>query len=207
MTDDRKDTHSADSPEEAEDQDTASVQPHALLESLGSQIDDAALLPATSTAHYLFAFDELLDQATIARYVKGMRPEKIVCVPRHRLVFPYYYPPRETSLPSLVRTSNDNDEVWGVLYNLRGKDLKPLERWLRVPNRYHRRSVRIHDRGGNRLVASTYVLTLTDEEHRPPSAAYRDFLVESARERGLPEHWIARLMEIEVEEVGGQAGA
>ncbi|MCB1188099.1 gamma-glutamylcyclotransferase [bacterium] len=200
MTDDREEMILPEDVEEGEDQDAASVQPTALLETLGSQIDDAALLPATSQAHYLFAFDDLLDQATIARYVKGMRMEKIVCVPRHRLVFPYFYPPRETSLPSLIRTNNDNDEVWGVLYNLRGKDLKPLERHLKVPNRYHRRSVRIHDRGGNRLVASTYVLTITDEEHRPPSNAYRDFLVETARERGLPEHWLARLMEIDCED-------
>lgn len=203
MTDDREELilpENAEAGEDTDIRDPAYMQPAALLETLGSQIDDAALLPATSRALYMFAYDQLLDQSLVGRYVKGLRAEKIVCVPRHRIIFPYHYPPQGTSLASLIRTNNDNDEVWGVLYNMRGKDVKPLERYLKVPNRYHRRSVHILDRGGLRSLASTYVLTITDEEHRPPSSAYRDILIESARERQLPEHWIARLLEMEVEE-------
>ena len=200
MTDDRDEIILPEDTENVEEQDTTTAQPGALLEALGSQIDDAALLPATSRAQYLFAYDQLLEQSLVSRYVKGLRQEKIVCVPRHRIIFPYYHPPQESSLASLIRTNNDNDEVWGILYNLRGKEMKELERYLKVPNRYHRRSVRILDRGGQRLVASTYVLTITDEVHRPPSAAYRDKLIAAAIERQLPEHWIARLQEMEVEE-------
>jgi hypothetical protein len=171
--------------------------PEALLAQLSQQANEAAMFPASSRTQYFFAYDLLLDQATISRFVKGMLADKIVRLPHHRLVWPYFYLPRETGLPSLARTNLPGDEVWGMLYNTRSKDFIELERHLKVPNRYHRVGVRPQDRGGRIFSAFTYIITVQDDLPSKPSAHYRAELVSAATERGLPAAWVAQLNGLE----------
>ena len=58
----------------------------------------------------------------------------------------------------------------------------------------------VQDRGGRRIPAFTYVLTLHDDVHRPPAASYRDQLVAAACERKLPEEWLESLRNLKVEQ-------
>jgi hypothetical protein len=155
------------------------------------------LFPGSLREEYFFAYDLLLDQGAVSRFVKGLRLAKIVRLQHHRLVWPYFYPPSGTALPSLLRTNQDADNVWGVLYQARGKDFSPLAEQLRVPNRYHRRGVITLDRGERRFTAFTYVLTLHDDMMGRPSPGYLAQLLAAATERELPEEWLAYLRSIE----------
>jgi hypothetical protein len=195
------------------DQDNAegaaeAMSPETLLAQLSQQANDAAMFPASSRTQYFFAYDLLLDQSTISRFVKGMLADKIVHLPHHRLTWPYFHPPRETGLPSLARTNLPGDEVWGLLYDTRSQDFAELERYLRVPKRYHRVGVRPQDRGGRIFPAFTYILTVHDELPSKPSAHYRSELAAAAAERGLPAEWIEQLKQLEVlaEAAQGSAG-
>lgn len=174
--------------------------PEAVLEQLSAEVNEAALFPINTRAVYYFAFDVCMDQGYIARYVKGLIPVKPVYLPHHRLSFPHYHPPEDTGLPTIVRTNDPDDRVWGMLYDAKPtlgdegmRDFKPLERHLKVPGRYHRATVHALDRGGRRFSAFSYVLTLDDGKQSPPSANYLERWVESAKERRLPDEWVAYL--------------
>ncbi|MCC7479246.1 gamma-glutamylcyclotransferase [bacterium] len=174
--------------------------PEAVLEQLSAEVNDAAFFPVDTRGVYYFAYDVYMDQGHISRYVKGLIPIKPVYMPHHRLSFPHYHPPEETGLPSLQRTNDPADRVWGLLYDAKPtlgdegiRDFKPFERHLRVPGRYHRSSVHVLDRAERRYSAFTYVLSLDDGKQSPPSENYLQRWVESARERRLPDEWVAYL--------------
>jgi hypothetical protein len=175
----------------------AQMSPETLLETLGAQANDAAMWPGSLREDYFFAYDLLLDQSNVSRFVKGMPWAKNVYLPLHRLVWPYYHPPAGSALPSLLRTNREEDCVWGILYFATGRDLSLLARNLRTPNRYHRRGIITKDRGGRRFNAFTYVLTLQDDVMGKPSVSYKDRLIAAAEERKLPEEWLAELRAIE----------
>lgn len=176
-----------------------SLSPEALLEVISAQTTDVALFPGSMREEWFFAYDTLMEQATISRFIRKMNINKIVKLPHYRLDWPFYFPPLKTSLPSLERTNREEDEVWGMIYECRGKDFRELERYLRVPHRYHRSAVQVQDRGGRRFPAFTYILTRRDEVPRRPSAEFRDRLVEIAAERELPTEWLSELREVEVD--------
>lgn len=191
---------------EQDEAEGALLSPETVLEELSFQASESALFPGSLREEYLFAYDLLLDQATVARFVKALQMVRIVRLPHHRLVWPYYYPPLGSALPSLLRTNRDDDSVWGVLYDARGKDFSALAQQLRVPNRYHRRAVITLDRGGRRFVAFTYVVTLHDPMMAQPSPDYLSQLVAAAAERGLPEEWLAALRATETAAAQAAAG-
>ena len=182
----------------AEEDQQGQLSPEALLEVLSEQADGAALFPGSLREQYFFAYDLLLDQGLIARHIKGLRPAKIARVLNHRLIWPYYFPPANSALPTLERTNQREDHVWGLLYRATEKDFTKLERYLMVPNRYHRHAVTAMDRGGRRFQAFTYVLTTRDLTPQLPSASYIERLVEAARSRRLPEEWVEQLQAVEV---------
>jgi hypothetical protein len=179
---------------------TEQASPELVLEELGKQAAEAALFPSTLREEYFFAYDLLISQATISRFVKGLRPAKIARLPHFKLIWPYFYTPAGSALPTLTRTNNLDDEVWGLLYDARKKDFIKLESYLKIPNRYHRRSVHIQDRGDRRFTAFTYVLSASDGQLHNPSASYRDELVAACRERNMPEEWVDYLNSLATDE-------
>jgi hypothetical protein len=173
--------------------------PTAVLENLAIPIDDPSLMPDSVRAVYFFAFDHLMEQAVISRYVRGLQPFKVVKAPNFRLCWPYYYPPEGGGLPSLERS--DSHDVWGLLYVATKRDFSLLERHLNVPNRYHRRSVQTVDRGDRRLSAFTYTLSLSDEQESAPSQDYLRRLIGAAENRGLPLDWVEHLRGLEQDQL------
>ncbi|MCH7471944.1 gamma-glutamylcyclotransferase, partial [bacterium] len=113
------------------------------------------------------------------------------------------FPPAGSTLPCLERTNREEDEVWGILYDGRGKKFSSLERYLKVPMRYHRTQVVTVDRGGRRIPAFTYLLTLRDDVPSAPSPDYMRRFMDIAKERKLPDEWIEHLMSIETKARSG----
>lgn len=198
MTDDTQAASTGEGSAEASSEAGSAISPETVLESLSQQASDVAMFPGSMRETWFFAYDVLLDQSTISRFVKKMNVGKIVSLPHYRLVWPYYHPPQNTALPTLERTNRDSDAVWGLIYDASDRDFQELERSLRVPNRYHRSAVQVVDRGGRRFPAFTFVLTLKDDVPGKPSAAYRDQLVAAAMDRSLPDEWLSQLRAMEV---------
>jgi hypothetical protein len=165
--------------------------PEGAMVDLAGSDAETLLLPKSAKIPYFFAYDNLMDQAVVARYVKGLVPAKVGRAANYRLAWPYFYPPEGTALPSLQRAASSS--VWGLLYDARGVDLTRLDKHLNVPNRYHRRAVQILDRGERRFSAFTYVLSVHDDGGSKPSPLYLQHLVATAQSRGLPDEWVAEL--------------
>lgn len=194
MIDDQGSAEPGDAP--ASEQEPAS-SPEAALQDMGAPVVETSLLPISTREFWFFVYDNLLSQSAVSRFTKGMHTGKIVSLPNYKLVWPYFHLPTQTALPSLERTNDAKDVVWGWLYDARGVDFSALDRQRRIPNRYHHSQVRVLDRGGRRFPAFTYVLTLQDETPGIPSKDYRDQLVAAATERNLPEEWLKQLRNIE----------
>jgi hypothetical protein len=175
--------------------------PEAAMEQIQAPVHGEAILPGSHRKTWLFTFDTLMSPALLSRFVKGVVPGKVVSLPSFRLVWPFHYPPAGSALPSIERQDgpSEGQGVWGVIYDITKKDLTLLERHLNVPNRYHQRAVNVVDRGDFRLPALTYVLTASGGSPLAPSAAYRDELLASAQEYGLPAEWTGYLSGLAVE--------
>jgi hypothetical protein len=189
-------TDANDSPTDANAGDAAEGQssaPEQVLDTLENIPEGELFWDDYVDPLYMFAFDHLMDQAYVSRFVRGLRPAKLVHLPHHRLCWPYYYPPQETAVPSLERTNDEEDRVWGILYQANKVDLSRLEEHLRVPNRYYRKSVIVMDRGGRRISAFSYALNQEATDSYKPSPAYLQRLVEAAEGRNLPGEWVAQL--------------
>jgi len=182
---------------EVEEQDAefgTKPSPESAMGDLAGSDAETLLLPKSAKMPYFFAYDSMMDQAIVARYVKGLIPAKVGRASNYRVAWPYFYPPDNTVLPSLQRSSSSS--VWGLLYEARGVDFTKLDKHLNCPNRYHRRALQVLDRGERRFSAFTYVLTLNENETRKPAPEYLQHLIATARTRGLPEDWIAELEQL-----------
>lgn len=87
------------------------------------------------------------------------------------------------------------ESVFGVLYEL------PLHKFARLDNsegkQYQYLWTDIEDSDGRRIAAVTYQAAAAATEGRP-SQSYLNLIREAARQRGLPDHYIARLDRVEV---------
>jgi len=188
--------------------DEGRATPEAILEHISQETSDAALFPGTMREVWYFAYDLMMEQATVSRFTKKMHIGKVVSLPHYKLEFAYHFPPQGTSLPTLTRTNNPDDVVWGFVYDAREKDFSEIERYLRTPHRYHRSAIQVQDRGGRRMPAFTYVLTLRDDVYRNPAKSYMDKVIAAGTERKLPKEWLDKLRDWETEdaETAAQAG-
>jgi hypothetical protein len=177
--------------EEAPPEFAVKPTPESAMIDLAGTAEETLLLPQSAKVPYFFAYDLLMDQAVVARYVKGLIPAKVARASNYRLAWPWFFPPEGTALPSLQRSAGHS--VWGQLYDARGVKFDKLDEHLRCPDRYHRRAVQVLDRGERRFSAFTYVLTVGDDRHNKPSPEYLQRLIATARTRGLPDEWVDTL--------------
>jgi len=166
------------------------------LTKLTEQPQEDSFLPGDVRSDQLFVYDELLSPAVISRYLSHPRQGIIAHMPMHRLVFPKFFPPRNTGLASIVRSREREDAVWGITFDLADQDLKRLDHYKGVPNRYHMRAIVISDRGGRKSVAMTYVISAPDDEPSKPSKQLLEQIVEGARARNLPEDYVKALLDL-----------
>lgn len=91
----------------------------------------------------------------------------------------------------VVSTGNDNDVVWGVLYTLDTSEKPALDKVEGLGTDYAESCLDILI-GGETVKAWFYVAILK-EDGLIPFDWYKAFVVEGAREHGLPQDYIAAL--------------
>ncbi|MEA3202089.1 MAG: hypothetical protein QOE90_3517 [Thermoplasmata archaeon] len=123
--------------------------------------------------------------------------------PDHRLAFPRFSTNRQCGVSSLVPATGET--AWGVLFELDAEDLRSLDkhegyRAGRSPaqNSYERREATVLRDGDPSapVCAWTYFANPQPGVH-VPSAAYLKLIIDGARDAGLPQAYIAKLLQVE----------
>jgi gamma-glutamylcyclotransferase (GGCT)/AIG2-like uncharacterized protein YtfP len=83
--------------------------------------------------------------------------------------------------------------VWGALYALDPAQLAAIDEKEGAGWAYERRAVRVVADDGGELEAFAYAVIAPDAEHVQPSREYLQAMLDGARERGLPEDYVAAL--------------
>jgi gamma-glutamylcyclotransferase (GGCT)/AIG2-like uncharacterized protein YtfP len=81
--------------------------------------------------------------------------------------------------------------VWGALYALDAAQLAAIDEKEGAGWAYERRPVRVIAADGRELDAFAYAVIAPDAEHVQPSREYLQAMLDGARERGLPEAYVA----------------
>lgn len=142
--------------------------------------------PGRSVERY-FAYGSNLTLSRLQQRVPGARPLGAARLPGHR--FGFDKAGRDGSGKANVRTAGADDEVWGVVYALEADDWEVLDGF--EPG-YERVRVRVETAGAEWLLASTYRAERRTQD-LVPLEEYKRFVVDGAREHGLPDEWIAFL--------------
>lgn len=96
-------------------------------------------------------------------------------------------------------------KAWGVLYKLSNKGLEKLEEI--EGSRYKKIPIRVIDENGKKRKAVTFVVRGADRRTGLwTSAAYVSWIIYGLREHGVPERWIAHVIEVAIE-TNQRAGA
>jgi gamma-glutamylcyclotransferase (GGCT)/AIG2-like uncharacterized protein YtfP len=84
------------------------------------------------------------------------------------------------------------ERVWGAAYEVDDSTMDALDRKEGVGLAYRRADVGI-EIGGERASAVTYVVIDKEPDAPPATADYAELVLRGARERGLPDDWLAVL--------------
>lgn len=142
---------------------------------------------------WYFAYgSNMHESAFLERRRMEPRECRVGRIPGYRLRFNLDGRPKGKSAPANIQRDADA-EVWGVLYRISRHDLLRLDATEGVPGgRYRHVWTHAEDPTGQRVMVVTYAAH-GNERDGNPSARYITLLRDGARARGLPEHWLTML--------------
>ena len=139
----------------------------------------------------LFAYGSNMAASEMEAWCPEARFAGIARLPNHRLALLRRSIRWGGGAVDIVHAAGD--DVWGALYELPdgmldGLDGKEGEGWA-----YRRTAVEV-EHGGRRVAAEAYEVLEKEPDEVPPTRQYAELLLYGARERGLPEEYVARLL-------------
>jgi len=146
---------------------------------------------------WYFAFgSNMHDSAFIER--RGMKPIewRVGRVKGYKLRFNLDGRPKGKAAPANI-SLDPAAEVWGVLYQITGRDMLRLNLTEGVPGkRYQPVWLTAEDTNGERITAFTYIAEGNETDGRP-SLRYINLLRDGAKDHGLPDEWVEMLNRVE----------
>jgi gamma-glutamylcyclotransferase len=143
-----------------------------------------------------FAYGSNMSTPRLLERVPSARAVAVARLHKHRLQF--HKKGRDNSGKGDVECTNDQkDVVYGVVFEIAVSEKPGLDRYEGLKNGYEEKSVPIHARDGEELIAVTYYATNIDPELKPYEW-YKEHVVRGAREHGLPADYINIILGVEV---------
>lgn len=137
-----------------------------------------------------FAYGHNMGAQAMERACPGHRFLGAAQLPDHRLAFTRRSLRTGTGVADILAAPGQS--VWGALYELDDEHLAAIDEKEGNGWAYERRSVRVRAADGE-FEAFAYAVIARDAEHVQPSREYLQALLDGARERGLPEDYVATL--------------
>ena len=138
-----------------------------------------------------FAYGSNMASSQMAERCPGAVCLGAARLPGHRLAFDAWSNRRGGLVADVL--PDPGSDVWGVLWEVTGEHAEALDRYEGVARgQYRRATVRVEAVAGGEVEAFAYVICDPGEDG-PTTEAYRDILIEGAREHGLPDEWVQAL--------------
>ncbi len=135
-----------------------------------------------------FAYGSNMASSQMAERCPGAVCLGAARLPGHRLAFDAWSNRRGGLVADVL--PDPGSDVWGVLWEVTGEHAEALDRYEGVARgQYRRATVRVEAVAGGEVEAFAYVICDPGEDG-PTTDAYRDILLEGAREHGLPDEWV-----------------
>lgn len=146
------------------------------------------------SAFYYFAYGSNMNLAQMNQRCSSPKVLGIARLPGHKVEFYGYSTTWDGARETVI--ADPQAEVWGVLYELQAFDWEALDRYQDArfdgTGQYFHYPVEVIDREQGRIKAMIYKKDILNEA-KTPSAEYLDFIVQGAKEQGLPKEYIALL--------------
>ena len=139
----------------------------------------------------LFAYGSNLAAAEIGAWCPEARFTGVARLPDHRLALNRRSIRWGGGAADIVPASGE--EVWGALYEIPDGALDALDAKEGQGWAYRRVEVDV-ERAGRRIPATAYEVVEKEPEEVPATPEYAALLLRAARERGLPDHYVRRLL-------------
>jgi gamma-glutamylcyclotransferase len=139
----------------------------------------------------LFAYGSNLAAAEIGAWCPEARFAGVARLPDHRLALNRRSIRWGGGAADIVRSRGE--EVWGALYEIPDGALDALDAKEGQGWAYRRVEVDV-ERAGRRIPATAYEVVEKEPQEVPATPEYAALLVRAARERGLPDHYVRRLL-------------
>jgi gamma-glutamylcyclotransferase (GGCT)/AIG2-like uncharacterized protein YtfP len=138
-----------------------------------------------------FAYASNMSSETMTRLCPGHRFAGLAELPDHRLSFTRRSIRSGTGVADIVRA--DGQSVWGVLYDLDAAMLAVLDEKEGNGWAYRRDLVTVRGARDEQRDALAYSVIAKEPDEVRPSADYLRGVLDAARERSLPEHYVDAL--------------
>ena len=135
-----------------------------------------------------FAYGSNMASSQMADRCPGALCLGVARLPDYRLAFDAWSNRRGGLVADVLPAPGS--EVWGVLWEVTDEHTEALDRYEGVARgQYRRATVRAEPTDGGEVEVFAYVICDPGEDG-PTTDAYRDILLEGAREHGLPPEWV-----------------
>jgi len=161
------------------------------------RLHDLELVGRPSDPVWYFAYGSNMHNSAFLER-RGMRPLewRVGKLEGYRLRFNLDGRPKGKAAPANI-CPDASAEVWGVLYQIAGRDMLRLNATEGVPGgRYRPHWLNVEDAAGRPVKAMTYIAQGNADDGRP-SLRYLSLLRDGAQAHGLPEAWVRFLNGVE----------
>lgn len=111
----------------------------------------------------------------------------------YRFVYDGYSNYRKGAVANIVETREENDIVWGALFEINSECLSKLDSYEGYPYFYDRKEVIVQDDEGNQYRTIVYLRTGKDESN--PSESYKNIIIRGAKDCGIPDEYIEKFLD------------
>lgn len=144
---------------------------------------------------YYFAYGSNMNFQRMKQKCPNSRFVGPVFLRNYRFIYDGLSTTSDGGAANIVKTDNENDEVWGGLYEISERDLSAIQGplatsipYVKTTDGYVKHELEVNAENKTRFSAIVYLRT--GEKQNPPSKDYRKAVIEGARSCMLPEKYI-----------------
>jgi gamma-glutamylcyclotransferase len=139
-----------------------------------------------------FAYASNLNRAQMERWCPASRFLRVAVLDGYRFVYDGFSPLWDGAVGNVVLS--ETEKVWGALYDITLRDRQTLDAFEGYPRSYERLEVEVRDRDGKVHRAMTY--HRTGRAIGKPHPDYERVVLDGAKECGLPEEYVDRVLRV-----------